>query len=84
MLFTVYLAPSFGVPPTQSQCLCIFSLYAEFVMSVTVADSSWPAHAYLTPQPVCHGERAQSRLCQDHPSRDTEISTTPQLYSAAV
>lgn len=70
MLFTVYLAPGSVVPPTHSQCMCIFSsLYAEFVMSVTVADSSWPAHAYLTPQPMCHSERAQSRLCQDHVSK---------------
>lgn len=64
--------------------MCIFSsLYAELVMSVTVADSSRPAHAYLTPQPRCHSERAQSRLCQDHASTNTEISTTTrvELYS---
>lgn len=80
MLFTISLAPGSGVPPTRSQCMCIFSsLYAEFVMSVTVADSSWAAHAYLTPQPTCHSERAQSRLCQDHPSTNTEISTTTRV-----
>lgn len=64
--------------PTYSQTVCIFSsLYAEFVMSVTVADSSWPAHAYLTPQPACHSERAQSRLCQDHERKSRNIYNNP-------
>ncbi len=85
MLFTIYLAPGSGVPPTQSQHICIFSsLYAEFVMSVTVADSSRPAHAYLTLQPMCHSERAQSWLCQDRTSRNTKISTTIHVTQSCV
>lgn len=51
MLFAINLAHGSGVPPTDLVYVQYISssLNAEFVMSVTVADSGWPAHAYLTP-----------------------------------
>lgn len=64
-LFLSFQSLGLGFRPQRVGVFEYFFHFMQTVMTVTVADSSWAAHTFLTPQPMCHNKRVRSQLCQD-------------------